>query len=112
MHFHVEGVRRKVRALVATDAILCCQGAVCKLAAVRVLVAGATIIRASARVPLGERTVCLVALRTRHLVVWHRQGKGRVLMLLRCELHSGIVKLLMVKSMADDTTRIRLQPRS
>jgi len=109
MQFGIEGVRREVCPLVATDAVLLSQRTVLELAAVWVLVARTAIIRTATWMTFGERSVCLVALRASQFVMWFGQSKASVLMVLGRHHEPRIVELLVVECVTEHTAGVSLQ---
>ena len=110
MLHRVKGVRQEVAAFVATDAILFGQGTAIKLPAVRILVAGAAIVRTATRMALGKCTFRLMALRARQFMMRRSQCKDRMLVVFGGHHQSRIIEVLVLKPMAEHTTRVGRQP--
>ena len=106
-----KGVRREVRSLVTADTVLGRQRAAVELAAMRVGVAGATVIRTATRMPLGEGAAGFVTLGAGNLIVRFAQGKPCMLVMRRRHHQPGIIKVAVLKQMTGNAASIGCKSR-
>jgi hypothetical protein len=105
MQCGIKCMRCKMRALVTTDAALFGQGTVIELPAVGILMTSTTVVGSSPRVPFGERSICLVALRAGEFVVRRNEREGRMPVMLSVHHQARIIEVLVVQGMARHAAR-------